>query len=126
MLNLDTHILIHALRGSLTGKERRILSSDTARLIPKAFYDEPHRQHQLTQPERRQHRKDNGMAKEWHCHPRDLQHDSDQSKAGEDTRNQCEPVEPCVTIRLEPLPSRLLSSCPTLRWRVGNGRQVRP
>jgi hypothetical protein len=28
MLNLDTHILIHALRGSLTGKERRILSSD--------------------------------------------------------------------------------------------------
>ncbi|MEO6194540.1 MAG: PIN domain-containing protein [Thermoanaerobaculia bacterium] len=29
MLNLDTHILIHALQGSLTGKEHRILSSDT-------------------------------------------------------------------------------------------------
>jgi PIN domain nuclease of toxin-antitoxin system len=29
MLNLDTHILIQALQGSLTGKERQILSSDT-------------------------------------------------------------------------------------------------
>src|SRR5215217_2480126 len=28
MLNLDTHILIHAFQGSLTGKERKILSSD--------------------------------------------------------------------------------------------------
>ena len=29
MLNLDTHIVIHALRGELTEKERRILSADT-------------------------------------------------------------------------------------------------
>ncbi len=29
MLNLDTHVLIHALRGALTAKERRILSADT-------------------------------------------------------------------------------------------------
>ncbi|HET9226025.1 MAG TPA: PIN domain-containing protein [Thermoanaerobaculia bacterium] len=29
MLNLDTHIVIHALKGSLTEKERRILSADT-------------------------------------------------------------------------------------------------
>lgn len=29
MLNLDTHILIHALQGSLTAKEHQILSSDT-------------------------------------------------------------------------------------------------
>ena len=29
MLNLDTHILIHALQGSLTRKEHKILSSDT-------------------------------------------------------------------------------------------------
>ena len=29
MLNLDTHILIHALQGSLTAKERQILSADT-------------------------------------------------------------------------------------------------
>jgi PIN domain nuclease of toxin-antitoxin system len=28
MLNLDTHILIHALQGSLTGNENKILSSD--------------------------------------------------------------------------------------------------
>ncbi|HEY4562324.1 MAG TPA: PIN domain-containing protein, partial [Thermoanaerobaculia bacterium] len=29
MLNLDTHILIYALQGSLTRKEHKILSSDT-------------------------------------------------------------------------------------------------
>lgn len=29
MLNLDTHIVIHALRGSLTAEERQILSADT-------------------------------------------------------------------------------------------------
>jgi PIN domain nuclease of toxin-antitoxin system len=29
MLNLDTHIVIHALQGSLTEKERLILSADT-------------------------------------------------------------------------------------------------
>lgn len=29
MLNLDTHVVIHALRGSLTAKERQILSADT-------------------------------------------------------------------------------------------------
>jgi hypothetical protein len=29
MLNLDTHVLIHALQGSLTAKEHKILSSDT-------------------------------------------------------------------------------------------------
>ena len=29
MLNLDTHIVIHALQGSLTAKERQILSADT-------------------------------------------------------------------------------------------------
>jgi PIN domain nuclease of toxin-antitoxin system len=29
MLNLDTHILIHALQGSLTAKERKLLSADT-------------------------------------------------------------------------------------------------
>jgi PIN domain nuclease of toxin-antitoxin system len=29
MLNLDTHVLIHALRGALTAKERQILSADT-------------------------------------------------------------------------------------------------
>ena len=29
MLNLDTHVVIHALKGSLTEKERRILSADT-------------------------------------------------------------------------------------------------
>ena len=27
MLNLDTHILIHALRGALTGREERLLSA---------------------------------------------------------------------------------------------------
>jgi len=29
MLNLDTHILIHALQGSLTAKEHELLSADT-------------------------------------------------------------------------------------------------
>ena len=29
MLNLDTHIVIHALQGSLIAKERQILSADT-------------------------------------------------------------------------------------------------
>lgn len=29
MLNLDTHILIHALEGSLTAPERRLLSADS-------------------------------------------------------------------------------------------------
>jgi PIN domain nuclease of toxin-antitoxin system len=29
MLNLDTHIVIHALQGSLTAKERQLLSADT-------------------------------------------------------------------------------------------------
>ena len=29
MLNLDTHILVHALAGSLTPAERRLLESDT-------------------------------------------------------------------------------------------------
>lgn len=29
MLNLDTHMLIHALQGSLTAKERQLLSTDT-------------------------------------------------------------------------------------------------
>lgn len=29
MLNLDTHVLIHALRGTLTAKEHQILSADT-------------------------------------------------------------------------------------------------
>jgi PIN domain nuclease of toxin-antitoxin system len=29
MLNLDTHILIYALAGELTAKERRVLSEDT-------------------------------------------------------------------------------------------------
>lgn len=28
MLNLDTHVLIHALQGSVTEKERQILSAD--------------------------------------------------------------------------------------------------
>lgn len=29
MLNLDTHILVHALNGGLTGAERRLLSRET-------------------------------------------------------------------------------------------------
>jgi PIN domain nuclease of toxin-antitoxin system len=29
MLNLDTHVLIHALQGALTAKERQILAADT-------------------------------------------------------------------------------------------------
>lgn len=29
MLNLDTHVLLHALAGELTAKERRLLSADT-------------------------------------------------------------------------------------------------
>jgi len=29
MLNLDTHIFVHALQGSLKSGERRLLSSDT-------------------------------------------------------------------------------------------------
>lgn len=29
MLNLDTHIVIHALQGSLTAKEHKLLSADT-------------------------------------------------------------------------------------------------
>ena len=29
MLNLDTHVLVHALRGALTSREREILSADT-------------------------------------------------------------------------------------------------
>jgi hypothetical protein len=28
MLNLDTHVLIHALQGSITAEERQILSAD--------------------------------------------------------------------------------------------------
>ena len=29
MLNLDTHVLLHALAGSLTARERRLLSGDS-------------------------------------------------------------------------------------------------
>jgi len=29
MLNLDTHVLLHALAGSLTARERRLLSADS-------------------------------------------------------------------------------------------------
>ena len=42
MLNLDTHIVIHALQGSLTAKERKLLSADTwirkSKIVPLASF----------------------------------------------------------------------------------------
>lgn len=39
MLNLDTHILLHALHGSLTERERAILAADEWSVSPVVFWE---------------------------------------------------------------------------------------
>src|SRR5947208_16940635 len=64
--------------------------------LTKALRDKPERQKQLTDAQRREHRKNNTGPEQWHSHRDELQQYCRQTKRGECTRNQREPVQDYV------------------------------